>query len=177
MARSPEENRELARLRRRASRLGLGHRILSSRWRQDTIDNLGGYAIVNNRDIVVAGDRYDLSLEAVSELLANEEREALYSLDDLRAALRDASAEYNNGVRLVAVKTKANRIVVGRSLKGTSEKYDYRYPGVIVRVSKRTRWINAADMAAYVEMTTPIGNAALAPQRDVAGIVDAEVAG
>jgi len=74
MARTPEETRELSRLRRRAARLDC--RIVSSRWRLDTIDNHGGFMIVNDRNLVVAGDRYDLSLEAVAEWIADEEREA-----------------------------------------------------------------------------------------------------
>jgi hypothetical protein len=74
MARTREETREITRLRRRAGRLGF--RVLSSQYRLDTIDNHGGYMIVNDRNIVVAGDRYDLSIEAVADWLAEEERAA-----------------------------------------------------------------------------------------------------
>jgi hypothetical protein len=62
-------------LRHRAAKLG--YRIISSRTRRDTIDNFGGYMIVETlRNICVAGDRYDLAIEAVADWLDQEEREA-----------------------------------------------------------------------------------------------------
>lgn len=75
MARTREETREITRLRRRAGKLGF--RVLSSQRWLNTINNHGGFMIVDDRNIVVNGNRYDLSLEAIADWLAEEEREAV----------------------------------------------------------------------------------------------------
>lgn len=74
MAQASDEKNEIARLRRRANRLGL--RVWSSRHWVGSINNHGGYMIVNDRDLVVAGDRFDLTLGDVAEWIEREEREA-----------------------------------------------------------------------------------------------------
>lgn len=62
-------------LRRRAAKLG--YRISKSNWRRDSIDNHGGYMIVEiGRNICVAGDRYDLDQSYVEAFLADREAEA-----------------------------------------------------------------------------------------------------
>jgi len=61
------------RLRRQAERLGL--MLRKSRARRIHIDNLGDYMLVDAaRNFVVAGDRYNLDLDAVQTEL--DEREA-----------------------------------------------------------------------------------------------------
>jgi len=55
-----------ARARRAARRVGLTAR--RSRWRLDTIDNYGGYMLVDpSANITVYGSRWDLSAEDVIE--------------------------------------------------------------------------------------------------------------
>ena len=59
--------------RRAAKRIGLLAR--KSRWRRDTIDNHGGYMLIEPyRNRVVAGSRFDLTTADVVEL-CNEEAE------------------------------------------------------------------------------------------------------
>jgi len=53
------------RARHAAKRVGLT--ATKSRWRKDTIDNYRGFQLVNERNIVVHGSRYDLSAEQVIE--------------------------------------------------------------------------------------------------------------
>ncbi|CDX22101.1 conserved hypothetical protein [Mesorhizobium plurifarium] len=61
-----------AKCRRRAR--ALGYRITKSNWRRDSIDNQGGFMIVeNDRNLCVAGNRYELDIEAVDELLSEWE--------------------------------------------------------------------------------------------------------
>jgi hypothetical protein len=56
-----------ARARRAARRVGLVAR--KSRWRLHSIDNFGGFTIIDpSRNIVVDGARYDLSAEDVIDL-------------------------------------------------------------------------------------------------------------
>ena len=55
-------------LRRRAKRMG--YRIAKSRWRHHTIDNWGGLMIIENyQNLVVAGDRFSLTVDAAEEWL------------------------------------------------------------------------------------------------------------
>jgi hypothetical protein len=55
-----------ARARRAARRVGLVAR--KSRWRAHTIDNFGGFAIIDPRfNAIVTGSRFDLSAEDVIE--------------------------------------------------------------------------------------------------------------
>jgi hypothetical protein len=55
-----------ARAQRVAKRVGL--MATKSRWRRDSIDNFGGFMLVNARhDWVVAGSRFNLSAEDVLE--------------------------------------------------------------------------------------------------------------
>ena len=55
-----------ARARRAARRVGLV--AIKSRWRKDSVDNYGGFMIVEpNRNIVEAGVRFDMSAEEVVE--------------------------------------------------------------------------------------------------------------
>jgi hypothetical protein len=58
------ENALDQRARRRARRVGLAAR--KSRWRAGSIDNLGGFMLVDPMtNFVVAGSRFDLSAEYV----------------------------------------------------------------------------------------------------------------
>jgi hypothetical protein len=59
------------RARRAARRIGLLAR--KSRWRRDTIDNHGGYRLIDPyRNYVVAGCRFDLTAADVVELCERE---------------------------------------------------------------------------------------------------------
>ena len=59
-----------SRLRRRAIRQG--YCLMRSRWRLGSIDNLGGYSIIDaNHNFVVAGSRFDLSLDDVEAWLSD----------------------------------------------------------------------------------------------------------
>lgn len=63
---------DLNTLRRRAKTLG--YRIAKSNWRKDSIDNLGGYQIVDvARNVVVDGDRFNCSLDDVAAFLDRAE--------------------------------------------------------------------------------------------------------
>jgi hypothetical protein len=56
-----------SRARRVAKRAGLIAR--KSRWRRDTVDNWGGFMLIEPyRNVVIAGSRYDLSPEEVVEI-------------------------------------------------------------------------------------------------------------
>lgn len=58
-------------LRRRAKKLG--YRFAKTNWRKDSIDNMGGYQIVDiARNCVVDGARYDCSLDDVAAFLDRE---------------------------------------------------------------------------------------------------------
>jgi hypothetical protein len=58
-----------ARIRRLAAREG--YRALKSRWRAGSVDNLGGWQIVNQHNFIEAGERFDLSdAEALAWLTA-----------------------------------------------------------------------------------------------------------
>jgi hypothetical protein len=53
------------RARRAARRAGLwAHK---SRWQLNSIDNYGGFMLINDRNLCVAGERYQLSAEEVIE--------------------------------------------------------------------------------------------------------------
>lgn len=59
-------------LRRQAAKLG--YRFGKSNWRKDTIDNLGGYRIVEiDRNICVDGYRFDCSLDDVAAFIERQE--------------------------------------------------------------------------------------------------------
>lgn len=61
-------------LRRRAAKLG--YRFTKSNWRKDSIDNHGGYMLIEiDRNICVAGDRYDLDLSYVEAFLEDRQAE------------------------------------------------------------------------------------------------------
>ena len=49
------------RARRAARRVSLIAR--RSRWRRDTVDNYGGFQLINDRNRIIAGYRFDLSPE------------------------------------------------------------------------------------------------------------------
>jgi hypothetical protein len=52
------------RARRAAARVGL--RAKKTRWRANSIDNFGGFALVDpGANLVVAGSRFDMTAEAV----------------------------------------------------------------------------------------------------------------
>lgn len=53
-------------LRNKARRKG--YSIIKSRT-SATVDNCGGYRIVNENNVIVAGERYDLSLEEIEHFL------------------------------------------------------------------------------------------------------------
>lgn len=52
----------------------LGYRFRRSNWRKDSIDNHGGYQIVDvNKNCVVGGCRYELDLSDVAAFLEDQE--------------------------------------------------------------------------------------------------------
>jgi hypothetical protein len=60
-----------SRLRRLARKKG--YALRRSRWRRDSIDNLGGYMIVEPmRNLCVAGERFDLAPSFVETWLREE---------------------------------------------------------------------------------------------------------
>ena len=60
------------RARRAAQRCGLVAR--KSRWRVDSLDNLGGFMIVDpERNFALAGFRFDLSAEGVIDYCSDDE--------------------------------------------------------------------------------------------------------
>jgi hypothetical protein len=59
------------RARRAAKRCGLY--ATKSRWRRDSIDNYGGFALVDERNYIVAGERFDLSAEDVIDYCTAEQ--------------------------------------------------------------------------------------------------------
>ena len=59
------------RARRAARRIGLS--ATKSRWRANSIDNFGGFMLVDpERNYIVSGSRYDLSAEDVFEYCKEE---------------------------------------------------------------------------------------------------------
>lgn len=69
------ERADISRLRRRAAKLG--YRIAKSNWRRDSIDNLGGYQIVDaGYNVVVDGSRFNLEISDVRAWLDDQERKA-----------------------------------------------------------------------------------------------------
>jgi hypothetical protein len=52
-----------ARARRAARRAGLT--ACKSRWRSNSVDNYGGFQLVDHHNTIVAGARFDLSAEEV----------------------------------------------------------------------------------------------------------------
>jgi hypothetical protein len=57
------ENARDHRARRAAKRVGLMAR--KSRWRVNSIDNYGGFQLINERNWIVRGERFDLTAEDV----------------------------------------------------------------------------------------------------------------
>jgi hypothetical protein len=57
-----------ARARRAAKRIGW--RACRSRWRANSIDNHGGFQLINDRNDVVGGERFDMAAEDVIEFCA-----------------------------------------------------------------------------------------------------------
>lgn len=65
----------IASLRRRAAKLGF--KIEKSNWRRDSIDNHGGYRIVDvSTNTVVDGVRFDLEIDYIADFIADQERDA-----------------------------------------------------------------------------------------------------
>jgi hypothetical protein len=61
------------RARRAAKRAGL--KAVRSRWRRDSVDNRGGFQILEPyRNAIVAGVRFDLSAEEVIAFCAEDEK-------------------------------------------------------------------------------------------------------
>jgi hypothetical protein len=61
-----------ARLRRLAKRQDL--MLRKSRWRLGSIDNLGGYQIIEpNRNLIILGSRYELDLDDVQDFLTESD--------------------------------------------------------------------------------------------------------
>jgi hypothetical protein len=48
-----------------------GYIVRKTRWRKDSCDNHGEYMLVNDRNLVVLGDRYDATLEDIDYFLKN----------------------------------------------------------------------------------------------------------
>lgn len=64
----------ISNLRRRAAKLG--YRFTKSNWRKDSIDNHGGYMIIEiDRSICVDGARYECDLDYVAAFIEERERE------------------------------------------------------------------------------------------------------
>jgi hypothetical protein len=63
-----------SRARRAARRVGLMAK--RTRWRRDSIDNKGGFMLVNQNNCVVAGERFDMSAEEVIAYCAEDDEEA-----------------------------------------------------------------------------------------------------
>ena len=62
-------------LRRRAEKLGF--RFIKSNWRKDSIDNLGGYQVIEiARNLVVDGSRFDCDLGDVADFITRQEAAA-----------------------------------------------------------------------------------------------------
>jgi hypothetical protein len=60
-------------LRRWAKRLGL--ELRKSRARLFNINDQGGYQLVNRQNVIMAGERMELTLEDIKEILTKIERE------------------------------------------------------------------------------------------------------
>lgn len=61
-------------LRRRARKLG--YRFTKSNWRKGTIDNVGGYMLIEiDRNICVAGQQYDLDISYIEDFIQQQELE------------------------------------------------------------------------------------------------------
>jgi hypothetical protein len=70
---SASESALESRARRAAKRVGL--RATKSRWRRDSIDNLGGFMLVDPYiNGVINGSRYDLSAADVIELCSDSDQ-------------------------------------------------------------------------------------------------------
>jgi hypothetical protein len=59
-----------SRARRAARRCGL--HATKSRWRRNSIDNFGGFALVDERNCIVAGAHFDMSAEDVIDYCVQE---------------------------------------------------------------------------------------------------------
>ena len=67
-----DERNRAARLRRKLNKLG--YTMRKTNWRRDSIDNFGGYAIIDTEyNAVVRGSRFDLDLDDVEEFISEEE--------------------------------------------------------------------------------------------------------
>lgn len=68
---SDERNRA-TRLRRKLNKLG--YTMRKTNWRRDSIDNFGGYAIIDTEyNVIVRGSRFDLDLDDVEDFISEEE--------------------------------------------------------------------------------------------------------
>jgi hypothetical protein len=59
-------------------------------------------------------------------------------------------------VRMVTIKLRNGRTIEGRDLKGSSNRYDYRFDGEIIRIGKRTRWVYRHEIAASLHRSVPV---------------------
>ena len=67
-----DERNRAARLRRKLNKLG--YTMRKTNWRRDSIDNFGGYAIIDTEyNAIVRGSRFDLDLDDVEEFISEEE--------------------------------------------------------------------------------------------------------
>jgi hypothetical protein len=65
------DRHRLGNLRKKANRRG--YRLSKTRWHYHTIDNYGGVIIVDNyNNVIVAGDRYSLTLDEADRWLADK---------------------------------------------------------------------------------------------------------
>ena len=71
MSRQISEAALEARARRAARKVGL--RAIKSRWRAGSLDNWGGFQIVDSLNYIQAGLRFDLSSEQVIEFCKEDE--------------------------------------------------------------------------------------------------------
>jgi hypothetical protein len=69
-------------LRRLATKLG--YRVHKSRARTLHSNNKGGYQVVNDRNYVVDGVNYELTLEDLADFLVAQKNKAWDHLDELR---------------------------------------------------------------------------------------------
>ncbi|SKA77840.1 hypothetical protein SAMN02745178_00711 [Gemmiger formicilis] len=67
-----DERNRAVRLRRKLNKLG--YTMMKMNCRRDSIDNFGGYAIIDTEyNAIVRGTRFDLDLDDVEEFISDEE--------------------------------------------------------------------------------------------------------
>jgi hypothetical protein len=135
-------------------------RIAKRRERGDPAEQIAQY-------VEQLGGSYPSHAQSFVNCLSFEEVEALTLLrakrknDQHDRAIRKAeSAGRPSGIRLAEIKKRNGRIIRGIDIKGTRDRYDYRYDGAILRVGKRTIWIPQEQIVVAKYWTEAPGGAA-----------------